>query len=106
MVSTQFENINLEIIQATQQDLHHLNYLYAQMDDLPLLAEQKIAEIFHEIQNIPNYNIYLAWLGQKAIGTFSLLYVPTMMHRGFHKFAVLDAVTVNVAYRSQGLGKR
>ncbi|MEL7039339.1 MAG: GNAT family N-acetyltransferase [Cyanobacteria bacterium J06592_8] len=105
MVSTQLKNLNLEIIRATQQDLHHLNYLYAQMDNLPLLAEQKIAEIFNEIQNIPNYNIYLAWLEQKAVGTFSLLYVPTVMHRGFHKFAVLDAVTVDAAYRSQGLGK-
>ncbi|EAW36359.1 GNAT family N-acetyltransferase [Lyngbya sp. PCC 8106] len=105
MVSTRSEHLNLEITVATHQDLPQLNDLYAQMDDLPWLADGKIEEIFNQINQIPNYKIYLVWLDKKAVGTFSLLYVPTMMHPGFHQFAVLDAVSVASAYRSQGIGK-
>lgn len=105
MVSLKSENLKLEIKVATRQDLQHLNVLYAQMDNLPLLAEEKIEKLFHQINQIPDYTIYLAWLKEKAVGTFSLLYVPTMMHRGFHQFAVLDAVSVASAYRGQGIGK-
>ena len=105
MVSTRSEQLNLEITVATHQDLPQLNDLYAQMDDLPLLPDGKIEEIFNQINQIPNYKIYLVWLEEKAVGTFSLLYVPTMMHRGFHQFAVLDAVSVASAYRSQGIGQ-
>ncbi|MEB3281875.1 MAG: GNAT family N-acetyltransferase [Lyngbya sp.] len=105
MVSTGSDHLKLEITVATREDLPHLNELYAQMDDLPLLPDEKIEELFNQIHQIPNYKIYLVWLEEKPVGTFSLLYVPTMMHRGFHQFAVLDAVSVASAYRSQGIGK-
>ena len=104
MVSTQSEHLKLEVTVATGEDLPRLNELYAEMDDLPLLPEEKIEEIFNQIHQIPNYKIYLVWLDGKAVGTFSLLYVPTMMHRGFYQFAVLDAVSVASAYRGQGIG--
>jgi ribosomal protein S18 acetylase RimI-like enzyme len=29
-----------------------------------------------------------------------------MMHRGYHQYAVLDAVSVSAAYRNQGIGKQ
>lgn len=105
MVSNQSEQLQLKITIATQEDLCLLNHLYSQMDDLPLLSDDQIEELFNKINQIPNYKIYLVWLEEKAVGTFSLLYVPTMMHRGFHQFAVLDAVSVDSAYRSQGIGK-
>jgi GNAT superfamily N-acetyltransferase len=61
--------------------------------------------VYH-ISQYPNYTIYIAWWQDKAVGTFSLLYVPTMMHRGYHQFAILDAVTVSPVYRNQGIGKK
>ncbi|MCG5057595.1 MAG: GNAT family N-acetyltransferase [Limnoraphis sp. WC205] len=105
MVSNQSEQLQLKITIARQEDLSLLNHLYSQMDDLPLLSDDQIEELFNKINQIPNYKIYLVWLDEKAVGTFSLLYVPTMMHRGFHQFAVLDAVSVDSVYRSQGIGK-
>jgi len=105
MVSNQSEQLQLKITIARQEDLSLLNHLYSQMDDLPLLSDDQIEELFNKINQIPNYKIYLVWLEEKAVGTFSLLYVPTMMHRGFHQFAVLDAVSVDSVYRSQGIGK-
>jgi GNAT superfamily N-acetyltransferase len=105
MVSNQSEQLQLKITIARQEDLSLLNHLYSQMDDLPLLSDDEIEELCNQINQIPNYKIYLVWLEEKAVGTFSLLYVPTMMHRGFHQFAVLDAVSVDSVYRSQGIGK-
>ncbi|VEP13473.1 Acetyltransferase family protein [Hyella patelloides LEGE 07179] len=97
---------DLTIDIATSKDLPILNCLYADMDNKQLMSEEKIAEIWNEIQQFTNYYIYLAYLENKAIGTFSLLFVPTMMHRGFHKSAILDSVAIASAYRSQGWGTK
>ena len=91
---------------ATKEDLKILNHLYADMDNKSLMSETEIIEIWHQIQQVPNYNIYLAYLEDKAIGTFSLLLMPTMMHRGFHQAAILDAVAIASAYRGQGWGRK
>ena len=32
--------------------------------------------------------------------------MPTMMHPGFHKSAILDSVTILSSYRGQGYGKQ
>ena len=74
-------NITIKI--ATKQDLPSLNRLYAEMDEKPLMSDEKITAIWNQIQQVPNYFIYLAYLDDIAIGTFSLLFMPTMMHRGF-----------------------
>jgi GNAT superfamily N-acetyltransferase len=94
----------LKIRLVTIEDLPTLNRLYAEMDGKPLLSDTKITEIWQEIQRIPDYKIYLAFDRQKAIGTFSLLFIPTMTHRGFHKIAILDAVTISPPYRDRGFG--
>ena len=94
----------LEFTTATKDDLSILNGLYADMDNKPLMAEEKILSIWNQIQKISDYYIYLAYLENKAIGTFSLLFMPTMMHRGFYKSAILDSVVIHSAYRRQGWG--
>ena len=66
---------NLKINLATEKDLATLNSLYVDMNDKPLMAEDKILEIWHQIQQIPDYDIYLAYLEDIAIGTFSLLFM-------------------------------
>jgi GNAT superfamily N-acetyltransferase len=99
--------MNLDYRIATHDDLPILNALYAAMDDKPLLPDDQIATIFAAIERVPDYFIYLVSLvdePQNPVGTFSLLLTPTMMHRGFHKSAMLDAVAVHPAYRSQGIG--
>lgn len=96
----------IKISLATKKDLSTLNLLYANMDNKPLMSEKKITAVWNEIQQVPNYYIYLAYLKNKVIGTFSLLFMPTMMHRGFHKSAILDSVTILSDYRGKGYGKQ
>ncbi|MEO1692440.1 MAG: GNAT family N-acetyltransferase, partial [Cyanobacteria bacterium J06631_6] len=73
---------NLQVDLATEEDLTILNGLYADMNNQPLMSEDKIIEIWHQIKQVPDYYVYLAYLENKAIGTFSLLFMPTMMHSG------------------------
>ncbi|QIR36042.1 GNAT family N-acetyltransferase [Tolypothrix sp. PCC 7910] len=95
-------NINIRI--ANREDLPLLNQLYADMDGQPPIPKNDLEKIFTEITQVPNYHIYIAYLNEQPVGTFSLLYAPTMMHQGYHKFAVLDSVTVISSMRGQGIG--
>jgi len=97
--------MNLEIRLATCTDLPILNQLYAEMDDTSPLPSEQIERIFAEITQIPNYQIFLAYWQEQPVGTFSLLFLPTMMHPGIHKSALLDSVVVSAAYRCQGIGR-
>ncbi|MGK7947555.1 MAG: N-acetyltransferase family protein [Xenococcaceae cyanobacterium] len=97
---------NITIAIATKSDLPTLNRLYADMDEKPLMSDKQITAIWERIQQVPDYFIYLAYLEDIAIGTFSLLFMPTMMHPGFHKSAILDSVTIATIYRGKGLGKQ
>jgi GNAT superfamily N-acetyltransferase len=96
--------MNIDIRIANCEDMPLLNQLYADMDGEPPLPKNDLEKIFAEITQVPNYHIYIASLNQQPVGTFSLLYAPTMMHRGYHKFAVLDSVTVISQMRGAGIG--
>jgi GNAT superfamily N-acetyltransferase len=97
---------NLQVNLAAKEDLTILNGLYADMNNKPLMSENKIIKIWQQIEKVPDYYIYLAYLKNKIIGTFSLLFMPTMMHSGFNKSAILDSVTILSSYRGQGYGKQ
>lgn len=89
---------------ASLQDVPLLIELYAGMDGESPLPNALAEDIFAAIVKIPNYHIYLAFDNHQAVGTFSLLHVPTMMHKEYHRYAVLDAVTVSPTLRNQGFG--
>ncbi len=98
------KEINIRL--ATKQDLPILNRFYADMDEKPLMSDAEMTAIWNQIEQVPNHYIYLACLEDEEIGTFSLLFMPTMMHRGFHKSAILDSVTIATEYRGKGFGKQ
>jgi GNAT superfamily N-acetyltransferase len=98
--------MTVDIRIANREDLPVLSQLYADMDGEAPLAKEQLEKIFTQIVQVPNYHIYIAYLNQQPVGTFSLLYAPTMMHRGYHKFAVLDSVTVISSMRGEGIGKQ
>lgn len=96
--------MNLNIRTASLKDVPLLIELYAAMDGESPLPNAIAEEIFAAIVKIPNYHIYLVFENHQAVGTFSLLHVPTMMHKEYHKYAVLDAVTVTPKLRSHLIG--
>ncbi|MBD2213712.1 GNAT family N-acetyltransferase [Nostoc linckia FACHB-104] len=98
--------MNIDIRIAKSEDLPLLNQLYADMDGQPPIPKDDLEKIFAEIAQVPNYHIYIAYLNQQPVGTFSLLHAPTMMHLGYHKFAVLDSVTIISQMRGKGIGSQ
>lgn len=97
--------MNLTYRVVTEGDLLLLRQLYSLMDGDDLLAEDVADRLFTEIVTVPNYDIYFAELNGIVVGTFALLMMPTMMHRGFHRAAVVDAVAVHPDYRRRGIGR-
>ncbi|MEB3337201.1 MAG: GNAT family N-acetyltransferase [Leptolyngbyaceae bacterium] len=99
--------MTLMIRVATLDDLPSLLNLHAEMDGEAAIALEQGQKIFQQMSSIPDYHSYLAFRepDPEAVGTFSLLFLPTLMHRGIHKFALLDAVAVKATHRSQGIGK-
>jgi GNAT superfamily N-acetyltransferase len=94
----------LDIRIAENEDLPLLIQLYEEIDGYSALSRDKGKEIFAAISSIHNYHIYIVSYNQEFVGTFSLLFLPTMMHRGYYKHAVLDAVVVRKAFRGRGIG--
>lgn len=97
---------DLEFRIAAKEDLSILNRLYADMDDKLLMSEAEITAIWNNIQQVPDYYIYLANVEDRVIGTFSLLFMPTMMQLNFHKSAILDSVAIFSTYRGRGWGTK
>ncbi|SKB13553.1 conserved hypothetical protein [Planktothrix sp. PCC 11201] len=95
--------LSLEIKRVTSSDLGLLNQLYTEIDGESPLSLSEVEQIFEQIQQVPNYNIYIAWLNGEPVGTFSLLFIPMILHHS--KSAVIDAVIVTSGYRNQGIGK-
>lgn len=96
--------MNISIRSATEAQTDQILALYADMDDQDPLPLDTWKRLWAEIQTVPNYTLYLAWDGEIPVGTFSLLYVTTPMHRDFHRYAIVDAVTVHSDRRGQGIG--
>jgi GNAT superfamily N-acetyltransferase len=93
----------LEIQPVTSKDLPLLNQLYTEIDEESPLSLPHVEQIFEQIKQYPNYQIYIAWLKGEAVGTFSLLFIPMILHDS--KSALIDAVVVTSTYRHQGIGK-
>lgn len=97
--------MNLDIRTASLEDVPLLIELYAGMNGEAPLPNDLAEEIFAAIVQIPNYHIYLVSKNHHPVATFSLLYLPTMMYEGYHKYAVLDAVVVSPRFRGQGIDR-
>jgi len=99
--------MTLQIRTAMANDLPGLLDLYADMDGRPAPSWAQATELYAAIARVPDYTLYLAYQEEMIdpVGTFSLLEVPTFMHTGYYKYAVLDAVTIRAALRGQGLGR-
>ena len=55
----------LKINLASKEDLTILNGLYVDMNNKPLMSEDKIIEVWQQIQQVPDYYFYLAYLDNK-----------------------------------------
>ncbi len=98
---------SLEIRKATATDIPMILELYAQkeIDDGDILSLDEAIKIFNKFQIYPNYSLYLAEVDNRAVGTFELLILDNLAHKG-NKSGIVEDVVVDSNHRSKGIGKR
>lgn len=96
----------IDIHEATEADLGDLLHLYRQLgeDDGEVLDLGEAQRIFRRIQSYPDYHLYLARDPDgRAVGTFALLIMDNLGHRGARS-AVIEDVVVAADCRGCGVG--
>ena len=95
--------MNLQIHKARRRDLAVVVKLLAAMDSEEAMSVSRAAAIHREMSRYPDYACYLALADGEAIGTFTLLVFPTLVHEG-RREALVDGVVVHPEWRGRGIG--
>lgn len=98
-------DMKIRIRKAAEKDLPALLSLYAQpgMDNGSVVSAQKAREIFRKMKSYPDYGVYVAEAGGKIAGTFALLVMDNLAHKGTPS-AVIEDVVVEAGLRGKGIG--
>jgi GNAT superfamily N-acetyltransferase len=97
--------MNIQIRSATINDVENILQIYAKaLDNENILSVEKAQKIFLKQQQYPDYQIFIAELENKTVGTFALLIMENMAHLGMPS-AVVEDVGVLPALQGKGIGK-
>jgi len=80
--------------------------LYAQpgLDDGQVLSEEAAQEVFAQFSRYPNYRLFVALDGDAVVGTYALLVMHNLAHRGMPS-AIAEDVVVAADRQGQGVGR-
>ena len=97
----------LHIRPATEDDLPSLLSLLSQpdMDGNHAISLAEAQEIFRRVARDANHQIYVASADRELVGTFTLLIVNHLSHRGARSLIVEDVV-VNTNWQGKGVGRQ
>lgn len=73
------------------------------MDNGKVISLDQARILFKRMQRIPDYGLHVAELDQAIIGTFALLIMPNLGHRGSCS-GVLEDLVVAQAHQRRGIG--
>ncbi len=92
---------------AEASDLPAILALLAQhaMDDGAVLPPERAAAIFERIASYPDYHLYIARHRGHTVGSYALLIMDNLGHRGAPS-AIIESVVVEPACQGQGIGRR
>jgi GNAT superfamily N-acetyltransferase len=98
--------MNVEIREATEQDLDPILSLYGQigMDNGKVLPLDEAENLFTKIKSYPDYKFYAVVDDKHIIGTFSLLIMDNLAHMGAPS-GILEDVVVREDFRRRGIGR-
>ena len=102
--------MNLQIRQATAEDLPAVLALYAQpaMDNGRVLPLAQATELFAQFARYPNYHLYVAsdeTQPANVVGTFALLVMHNLGHLGTPS-AIVEDVVVSPGQQGRGIGRQ
>ncbi len=97
----------LEIKKATISDIPSILELYGQadIDNGDILTYNEALEKFKKFELYPSYSLYIAKIENKVVGTFELLIMDNLAHKGAPS-GIVEDVIVDYDYRSKGIGKQ
>lgn len=96
-----------EIREATRGDLPAVLALYAQpgLDDGNVLTLTEAEAVFAQFQRYPDYRLFVACEGEDVVGSFALLVMHNLAHRGTPS-AIAEDVVVAPQAQGRGLGRQ
>lgn len=97
---------NVVVRRASRDDLPRLLPLLAQLDapGAPPLEPEKAQALWDALEAIPGCSVRMAETDGKAVGTYSLMVMPSLAHGGAPG-AVVEAVVVDGSCRGRGVGR-
>jgi ribosomal protein S18 acetylase RimI-like enzyme len=92
--------------EATKADLGEVLRLHAlaSLDDRRALSLSEAERIFERMASYPDYRLWVAVVGDRIVGTFALLVMDNLGHRGTPA-GVIESVVVDPAWQRQGIGR-
>jgi len=95
------------IRKATDADLTFVLNLLGSDDIDPgdVLSVEEATLIHHKFSAYPNYSLFVACIGSNIVGTFELLIMDNLGHKG-KPSGVIEDVMVDNVYRSKGIGRK
>jgi GNAT superfamily N-acetyltransferase len=92
---------------ANENDLSGILGLYSQpdIDNGQVLELNNAKTIFDRIKSYPDYNIYVAEIDNRIIGTFALAIMDNLAHMG-SKSGLIEDVVVLQSLQGKGIGKQ
>ncbi len=99
--------MTMDIRKANRDDLESILAIYAEPDiDNGNILDQHSAEaMLDQMENYPNYTLYVTMIENKVVGSFALLIMDNLAHMGTPS-AVVEDVVVHSKWRSRGIGSR
>jgi GNAT superfamily N-acetyltransferase len=91
----------IDLRPAAEEDLNVLLDLLSQSTSSSI---ELAPAVFRRIQQYPNYKVYLAFVGENAVGTFALLIMDNLGHM-CAPIAVVENVVVKSSWRRKGIGR-
>ena len=97
----------LHIRPAETEDLANVLALYAQpeFDDGEVLPVEEAARLHAKFARYPDYTLYVAERDGSIVGSFALLFMDNLGHRGAPS-AIVEDVVVDPALQGQRIGEK
>jgi GNAT superfamily N-acetyltransferase len=97
--------MEIKIREASILDLKRILNLYAVvLDKGEVLSLEQAETLFKKMQTYPNYKVYIAENERAMVGTFALLIMDNLAHRGTPS-GVVEDVAVLTELQGKGIGK-
>ncbi len=94
------------IRQASTSDLPSILQLYADVLDKGQVLSLSEAEVlFQKMSSYPNYKVYVAEQEHQVVGTFALLIMDNLAHRGTPS-GIVEDVAVQENLQGKGIGRQ